>query len=117
MTQPLAFVRLINLLKAIDDLPFSMDSYNRHRGQYDYILSQLHFAAQNKTPFNVAKLIACSYLGSQPTAHKRLRELLDMDLIEIHVGEDRREKHLQLSSKGVLYLERCSDLMVKAVSG
>jgi len=117
MTQPLPFVRLVNLLKTIEDLPIPMDSYNRHRGQYDYILGQLHSAALSKKPFNVAKLIACSYLGSQPTAHKRIRELLEMDLIEIHTGEDRREKHLQLSSKGVLYLERCSDLMVKVVSG
>lgn len=117
MTQPLEFVRLVNLIKAIDDLPIPMDLYNRHRGQYDYILSQLHSAAQSKRLINVAKLIACTYLGSQPTAHKRIRELLEMNLIEIHPGEDRREKHLQLSSKGLLYLERCSDLMVKVVSG
>lgn len=116
MTQPLAFVRLINLLKTIDDLPFSMDLYNRHRGQYDYILSQLHSAAQNKRPLNVAMLIGCPFLGSQPTAHKRIQELLQMDLISIYPGEDRREKYLQLTSKGNLYLERCSDLVLKVVS-
>jgi len=114
MPNSFPFVRLINLLNAIDDLPLPMDSYNRHRSQYDYILAQLALAMHHGRGLTVAEVIHFPSLGSQPTAHKRIKELLDYQLITVEIGEDRRQKFLRISDKGTIYLQHCSMLMKEA---
>jgi len=65
---------------------------------------------------SVADLIECYILGSQPTANKRLQELITYGLVESKAGEDRRQKILTLSNEGRLYLEACSAAMSKVVN-
>jgi DNA-binding MarR family transcriptional regulator len=60
---------------------------------------------------SVADLASCSILGSQPTANKRLQELIKYGLIESKEGEDRRQKILTLTIAGNHYLEACSKAM------
>lgn len=108
------FVKLINTLKAIDDLPMPMDLFNQHRWDYNNILTEVHAAWLVKQPLNVAQAIDRNSLGSQPTAHRRIKELVNMGLVEIYLGEDRRVKYLKVSANGVHYLERCSKMMRKA---
>lgn len=112
---PIAFVKLMNLLKSIDDLPMPMDVFNRHRWEYNYILSQVYTACLEKKSLNITMLTNCNFLGSQPTAHKRIKELTDLGLIEIYLGNDRREKYLRVSKNGEIYLSRCSKLMLQAI--
>ena len=65
---------------------------------------------------SVTDLAQCSILGSQPTANKRLQELITYGLIEAKEGEDRRQKILTLTNQGHHYLEACSAAMSKAVN-
>jgi DNA-binding MarR family transcriptional regulator len=110
------FVRLINLLNAIDDLPLPMDAYNRHRSQYHFIMAKLALAMHHGRGLTVAEVIQFPSLGSQPTAHKRIKELLAYQLITVETGEDRRQKLLRISDKGVSYLQRCSMLVQEAAT-
>lgn len=116
MSTSLPFARFIQLIKVIELLPVPSEIYNRHRLQYDYILGQIHESTYKGRSVSVSELASCSILGSQPTANKRLQELLSYGLIESREGEDRRQKILTVSDLGNQYLMACSDLMVKVVS-
>ena len=115
MSTSLPFARFIQLIKAIDSLPVSAEVYNRHRMQYDYILGQLCLCASKGKHLTVSDLASSSILGSQPTAIKRLQELISFGLIESNEGEDRRQKILILTKAGDQYLEACSAAMSMAV--
>ena len=116
MSTSLPFARFIQLIKAIDQLPIPSELYNRHRMQYDYILGQLCVSSAKGKDVSVTDLAQCSILGSQPTANKRLQELITYGLIEAKEGEDRRQKILTLTNQGHHYLEACSAAMSKAVN-
>ena len=116
MSTSLPFARFIQLIKAIEQLPVPNELYNRHRMQYDYILGQLCVSSAEGKSTSVADLAGCSILGSQPTANKRLQELISYGLVESKEGEDRRQKILTLTNQGHLYLEACSTAMGKAVN-
>ena len=116
MSSPLPFARFVQLMKAIEDLPIPEELYNRHRAQYDYILGELCISSSKGRVLTVAELSNCPILGSQPTANKRLRELIKYGLIEAKEGEDRRQKILTLTHLGHQYLEACSEAMAKAIS-
>jgi DNA-binding MarR family transcriptional regulator len=55
-------------------------------------------------------------LGSQPTANKRLQELIGYGLVESKEGEDRRQRILTLTKEGYIYLEACSAVMSKVLN-
>ena len=111
MPSSLPFARFIQLIKAIEQLPVPSELYNRHRMQYDYILGKLCVNASKGKSMSVADLASCPILGSQPTANKRLQELITYGLIESKEGEDRRQKILTLTLLGIHYLEACSKAM------
>jgi predicted transcriptional regulator len=115
MSSSLPFARFVHLLRAIEDLPIPADLYNRHRAQYDCILGKLCISSSKGRVLTVAELSNCPILGSQPTANKRLQELIKYGLVEAKEGEDRRQKVLTITSLGHQYLEACSDAMVKAI--
>ena len=116
MSSSLPFARFVQLLKAIEDLPIPADLYNRHRAQYDCILGKLCISSSKGRVLTVAELSNCPILGSQPTANKRLQELMKYGLIEAKEGEDRRQKFLTITHLGHRYLEACSEAMVKAIA-
>lgn len=108
---PLLFVKVVKALKAFEELSIPKNLFYQHRWEYDNILTDLFAAELAKKPLNIDRLIESACLGSQPTAHKRIKELIGMDLVHVHLGEDRREKYLHVSAKGALYLQRCSELI------
>jgi predicted transcriptional regulator len=116
MLTSLPFARFVQLIKAIEQLPVPTELYNRHRMQYDYILGQLCLSSAEGKDVSVADLVGYSILGSQPTANKRLQELISYGLIETKEGEDRRQKMLILTNEGYRYLEACSAAMSKVVN-
>ena len=116
MSSSLPFARFIHLIKAIEQLPVPSELYNRHRMQYDYILGQVCFSSSIGKNMSVNDLATCSILGSQPTANKRLQELISYGLIDSKEGEDRRQKILSLTNEGLQYLEACSEAMNKAIN-
>jgi hypothetical protein len=116
MSTPLPFARFVQLVKAIEKLPVPSEIFNRHRMQYDYILGKLCEGAAKGKQFTVAELSSCPILGSQPTANKRLQELISYGLIESKEGEDRRQRILSLTPDGHQYLEACSEAMKKAMT-
>jgi len=115
MSSSLPFARFVQLLKAIEQLPIPTELYNRHRAQYDFILGELCINFSKGRVLTVAELFNSSILGSQPTANKRLQELIKYGLIEAKEGEDRRQKFLTITPLGHQYLEACSDAMAKAI--
>lgn len=115
MSESLPFARFIQLIKAIEQLPVPSELYNRHRMQYDYILGRLCLGSSKGKNLSVADLAACPILGSQPTASKRLQELISYGLIESKEGDDRRQKILSLTALGIHYMEACSDAMNNVV--
>ena len=116
MSTSLPFARFIQLMKAIEQLPVPTELYNRHRMQYDYILGQLCLSSAEGKNMSVADLVGYSILGSQPTANKRLQELISYGLIVSKEGEDRRQKILTLTNEGRIYLEACSAAMSEVVN-
>jgi len=116
MPTSLVFSRFIQLIKAIEQLPIPAELFNRYRMQYDWILTQLCVTSFRGQQLMVSDFIACSILGSQPTANKRLQELIKYGLIEPKEGDDRRQKILVLTQIGSSYLEACSEAMTKAVT-
>jgi len=116
MPTPLVFSRFIQLIKAIEQLPIPAELFNRYRMQYDWILTQLCVTSFRGEQLTVSDFLACSILGSQPTANKRLQELIKYGLIESKEGDDRRLKILVLTQIGSSYLEACSEAMTKAVT-
>ena len=93
-----------------------MRLYNRHRMEYDYILGQISLSSDSNRELSVGKLTSCAMLGSQPTANKRIQELIQFVLIEARNSEDRRQKILHLTVSGEQYLQTCSELMRKVLS-
>lgn len=116
MPTSLPFARFIQLIKVIEQLPVPSELYNRHRMQYDYILGQLCVSDSKGKKMTVADLAACPILGSQPTANKRLQELISFGLIESKEGEDRRQKILSVTDLGNQYLMACSELMLRVAN-
>lgn len=116
MSSSLPFARFVQLLKAIEQLPIPADLYNRHRVQYDCILGKLCISSFKGRELTVAELSNCPILGSQPTANKRLQELMKYGLIQSKEGGDRRQKVLTITPLGHRYLEACSEAMAKAIA-
>jgi len=116
MERSLPFARLTQLLKVIEQLPVPMNLYNRHRMEYDDILGQLCITAVKGKSLTVSDFTLCATLGSPPTANKRVQELIRYQLIEVHMGDDRRERVLVISDLGKDYLRICSGLMEKALT-
>jgi Fic family protein len=116
MSSSLPFARFIQLIKTIEHLPAPTEFYNRHRMQYDYILGQLCVSSSKGEILTVADLSQCPILGSQPTANKRLKELIKYGFIESKEGEDRRQRILTITHLGDQYLAACSEAMNKAVT-
>lgn len=112
------FARFTHLLKAIEELPIPMSLYNRHRMEYDYILGQISisFCISGKREVSIGELTSCAILGSQPTASKRVQELIQFGLIEAGNGDDHRQKILFLTVAGEHYLQTCSELMQTVLS-
>ena len=115
MSTTLSFARFIQLMKAIEQLPMPAERFNRHRMQYDYILGQICIARAKGKEKTVADLTDCAMLGSQPTANKRLKELISCGLITSKEGDDRRQRILALSEAGHQYMAACSNAMEKAM--
>ena len=116
MSTPLPFARFIQLIKVIDNLPMPMEHFNRHRIQYDYILSQLTIGKVKGKDLTVTDLLNCSILGSQPTANKRLKELIAYSLISYKEREDRRQKVLMVTEAGHKYMLACSNAIEQVLS-
>lgn len=116
MKNSLPFARFINLLKALEGLHIPYETFHQHRVQYHYILSQLCLAEAANRKLSIADLLNCPILGSQPTAHKRIKELIKFNLIAVKVGEDRRQRFLCLTDTGQEHLRKCSQLMMAAFS-
>ncbi|MBU3587828.1 hypothetical protein ICN30_08275 [Polynucleobacter sp. 31A-FELB] len=110
------FARFTQLLKTIDQLPVPLNIYNQHRMQYDYILGQVTLFSSRGQLVNVGEMTACPMLGSQPTANKRIQELVKFGLLELTLSVDRRVKNLSLTESGVRYMDSCSKLMDDVVS-
>ena len=115
MERLLPFARLTQLLKVIEHLPVPMNLYNRHRMEYDYILGQLCLSSAKGKSLTISDFSLCAALGSPPTANKRIQELMQYQLIDVYVGEDRRERILMITDLGKEYLRVCSELMEKAL--
>jgi hypothetical protein len=115
MPASLPFARFVQLIKAIDELPMPKELFNRHRMQYDYILGQLTIGRSKGRDVTVADLSNCPILGSQPTANKRLQELISYGLIFSKEGQDRRQKVLMVTEAGHKYMLACSDAMEQAM--
>jgi Fic family protein len=92
MSTSLPFARFVQLLKAIEQLPIPTELYNRYRMQYDMILGKLCISSSSGMLLTVTEFSNCPILDSQPTANKRLQELVKYGLIESKEGEDRCEK-------------------------
>lgn len=116
MSTSLPFARFVQMMKAIEKLPVPTDIFNRHRMQYDYIMGKLCVGTAKGKQLTVAELSSCPILGSQPTANKRLQELISYGLIESKEGDDRRQRILSLTPIGQQYLEACSEVMTKAMN-
>ena len=116
MKNSLPFARFTSLLKAVEDLKIPHTLFHLHRAQYHYIVGHLCLAEAEHKKINAKDLYTCSTLGSQPTAHKRIRELISFGLIEIEVGDDKRERYLKLTSIGHEHLRSCTELMRFAFS-
>ena len=115
MPATLSFARFIQLMEAIEQLPMPAERFNRHRMQYDYILGQICMAKDKGMDLTVTDLTDCAILGSQPTANKRLQELIACGLIISKEGDDRRQRILILSEAGHQYMEACASAMEKAM--
>jgi DNA-binding MarR family transcriptional regulator len=116
MSPPLPFARFIHMIKAIEALPVPTKIFNRYRMEYDLILTQLCVSASIGEHLTVSDFLGCSILGSQPTANKRLQELVKYGLIEHKLGDDRRIKILGLTDAGNNYLVACSVAMTQAIA-
>lgn len=116
MKSYMPFARFTQLMKVVDDLPVPIDVYNRHRSEYDYILGQVSIFESNRKQISIGELSICPILGSQPTATKRIHELVKFNLLKIVISEDRRIKSLLLTEQGTVYMVSCSDLMNKVLS-
>ena len=116
MQNSLPFSRLVHLIKAIEGLPAPLEIYARNRMEYDYILGRLCLSESKGKILSVSDLTSCALLGSQPTINKRIKELVGWGLIEYRSGDDKRQKFVVISPQGEAYLERCSNLMIKAIS-
>jgi DNA-binding MarR family transcriptional regulator len=116
MPPPLPFARFIHMIKAIEALPVPTEIFNRYRMEYDLILTQLCVSASIGKYLTVSDFLGCSILGSQPTANKRLKELVRYGLIEHKLGDDRRIKILRLTDSGNNYLVACSVAMTQALA-
>jgi hypothetical protein len=110
------FVRFLNLLNAVDDFVIPLNLLNIYRVQYHFILGELCLAESEKRHMSVTDLMSCSILGSQPTAHKRIKELVQYQLIQSEIGFDKRLRYLTLTDLGHQHLRRCSELMQDAIS-
>jgi len=116
MKLALPFVRFVHLIKALEELPFPQNLYLRYQKEYDYILTALCYAQDAGKIITVTDLLSCPVLGSQPTANKRIKELVKLGLISMETGEDKRERLLTISQSGINYLKRCSEVMQLALS-
>lgn len=116
MEKSLPFSRLVHLIKAIEDLPAPLEMYSRHRMEYDYILGRLCLAESRGKTVSVSDLTSCALLGSQPTINKRIKELVGWGLIKYQSSDDKRLKLVLVSAQGRAYLEKCSELMIKAIA-
>jgi predicted transcriptional regulator len=115
MSTSLPFARFVQLVNAIEQLPIPTELFNRYRMQYDCILGELCIRSSKGRILKIAELSNCPILGSQPTANKRLQELVKYGLIESKEGEDRRQKILTITDLGHQYLGACSEAMTKAI--
>jgi len=115
MKSALPFVRFVHLIKALEELPFPQQLYLRYQKEYDHILSTICYAQDIGKIITVTDVVSCPILGSQPTANKRIQELVKLGLISMEKGEDKRERILIISQLGVNYLKRCSDVMQSAL--
>lgn len=116
MEKSLPFSRLVHLIKAIEDLPVPLEMFSRHRTEYDYILGRLCLAESRGTALSASDLTSCALLGSQPTINKRIKELVGWGLIKYQTSDDKRLKLVVLAAQGYAYLEKCSELMIKAIA-
>ena len=116
MKSALPFVRFVQLIKVLEELPFPQKLYLRYQKEYDYILSTICYAQNAGKIITVTDLLGCPILGSQPTANKRIKELVKLGLISMETGEDKRERILIISQLGINYLRRCSEVMQLALS-
>jgi DNA-binding MarR family transcriptional regulator len=116
MKSALPFVRFVHLIKVLEELPFPQKLYLRYQKEYDYILSTICYTQNAGKIITVTDLLGCPILGSQPTANKRIKELVRLGLINMETGEDKRERMLIISQLGINYLRRCSEVMQLALS-
>lgn len=84
---PEIYLRFLNLLKALDE-PIFEDKNNGCLQLLQRICMQ---AFVSKNFFTVNEVIAWKELGSQASLHKRLHELVELDLVtlEAHVTDGR----------------------------
>ena len=97
-----AYLRFLQLVTTIEALPGLQDFDANEKALFETLV--VHWS-QGK-PLTVRVAIGQELLGSPATLHKRLKRLIDKEMVVAqHQGTDRRTKFLAPSEKGLAYVE------------
>lgn len=96
------YLRFLNLVSAVDELPWLVEVDANEKALFDLI--SLRWSQGQ--PLSVVEAINQTHLGSTSTLHKRLKRLIAKNwVVASQIGTDRRTKHLLPSEKGTSYIK------------
>ncbi len=114
MHSNMAYLRFLQIISAIDELPSMVDLDLHEKALFDVLC--LHWSRGQ--PLTVSDAINQPQLGSSATLHKRLKRLISKDLIVAkHNGVNRRTKHLFPSDNGNTYIKWLSSKLTSLCEG
>ncbi len=110
---PLAetYFRFLRLSAAVEDLHAHEELDANHKALFEVVA--LHWSQGQ--PLSVRDTIGQTSLGSPATLHKRLQRLIAMDFLKSEaLDTDRRTKFVSPSEKGMDYVHRLGDHLIKS---
>lgn len=107
------YTKFLNLLQAVSKL----DKFPTLTPISRLLLDQIALHEDAGSPLTVRVLIGHAHIASPATLHKHLARLRSSGLVTtITIGDDKRTKHLVLTSSGKCYVDQLSKAIVKAAS-
>jgi DNA-binding MarR family transcriptional regulator len=110
-----SFVKFLNLFRALNK------TYSENEGSLGIhqeavaILSFVSSENERGVYPTITKVVQKNDFGTPPTIQRRLKELLQLGLVEFIDGSDRRHRLLKLTAQGNAYLQKCCELMKEAL--
>ncbi|MES2126836.1 MAG: winged helix-turn-helix domain-containing protein [Pseudomonadota bacterium] len=106
----LRFVRLAEALRGLPSLPV-LDPLE------DRILTFIALNGQENERLSVRDMMARDEFGSPATVHSRLKSMREKGWIMLTDTEDARRKQITLTQAALLYFDKLSQCMLRAVKG